>query len=155
MGSSRTLGVVEPQRCGGLSDQQAVPGRGSVIEPAPTAWSDHCAARSSQSCNDDRSAGTSCLLGPAIDWLLGPRTLTSCVSAAWSRRHTSSLAPASERRRDARTSARKAVRDDIVARRGKNVRNIAKVAAARKMLEVVYYVLRDGQARCLTSKAAA
>jgi transposase len=49
----------------------------------------------------------------------------------------------------------KAVRDDIVARRGKGARNIAKVAAARRMLEVVYYVLRDGQARCLTSKAAA
>ena len=49
----------------------------------------------------------------------------------------------------------KAVRDDIVARRGKTARNIAKVAAARRMLEVVYYVLRDGQARCLTSKAAA
>ena len=44
----------------------------------------------------------------------------------------------------------KAVRDDIVARRGKNARNIAKVATARRMLEVVYYVLRDGQARCLT-----
>jgi hypothetical protein len=40
-------------------------------------------------------------------------------------------------------------------RRGKNVRNIAKVAAARKMLEVVYYVLRDGQARCLTTAAPA
>jgi len=47
----------------------------------------------------------------------------------------------------------KAVRDDIVARRGKSARNIAKVAAARRMLEVDY-VLRDGQARCL-SKAAA
>ena len=42
-----------------------------------------------------------------------------------------------------------------MARRGKGARNIAKVAAARRMLEVVYYVLRDGQARCLTSKAAA
>jgi transposase len=49
----------------------------------------------------------------------------------------------------------KAVKDGIIARRGKNVRNIAKVAAARKMLEVVYYVLRDGQARCLTSAAPA
>jgi len=44
----------------------------------------------------------------------------------------------------------KAVKDEIVARRGKGARNIAKVAAARRMLEVVYYVLRDGQARCLT-----
>jgi transposase len=49
----------------------------------------------------------------------------------------------------------KAVKDGIIARRGKNVRNIAKVAAARKMLEVVYYVLRDGQARCLTAAAPA
>jgi hypothetical protein len=49
----------------------------------------------------------------------------------------------------------KAVRDGIVARRGKNARNIAKVAAARRMLEVVYYVLRDGQERCLTTTAAA
>jgi transposase len=48
----------------------------------------------------------------------------------------------------------KAVRERIVARRGKNARNIAKVAAARRMLEVVYYVLRDGQARCLTPAAA-
>jgi hypothetical protein len=46
------------------------------------------------------------------------------------------------------------VRDGIVARRGKTARNIAKVAAARRMLEVVYYVLRDGQARCLTKAAA-
>jgi transposase len=45
----------------------------------------------------------------------------------------------------------KAVKDGIVARRGKNARNIAKVAAARRMLEVVYYVLRDGQARCLSA----
>jgi transposase len=45
----------------------------------------------------------------------------------------------------------KAVKDGIVARRGKTARNIAKVAAARRMLEVVYYVLRDGQARCLTT----
>jgi len=49
----------------------------------------------------------------------------------------------------------KAAKDGIIARRGKNVRNIAKVAAARKMLEVVYYVLRDGQARCLTAAVGA
>jgi hypothetical protein len=49
----------------------------------------------------------------------------------------------------------KAVKDGIVARRGKGARNIAKVAAARRMLEVVYYVLRDGQARCLIPAAAA
>ena len=49
----------------------------------------------------------------------------------------------------------KAVREGIVARRGKTARNIAKVAAARRMLEVVYYVLRDGQARCLTAAVVA
>jgi transposase len=49
----------------------------------------------------------------------------------------------------------KAVKDGIIARRGTNVRNIAKVAAARKMLEVVYYVLRDGHARCLSAAADA
>ena len=43
------------------------------------------------------------------------------------------------------------VREDILARRGRQARNIAKVAAGRKMLEVVFYVLRDGQARCLTA----
>jgi transposase len=43
------------------------------------------------------------------------------------------------------------VKTDIVARRGREARNIAKVAAGRKMLEVVFYVLRDGQARCLTA----
>ena len=49
----------------------------------------------------------------------------------------------------------KAVRDGIVARRGHTARNVAKVAAARRMLEAVYYVLRDGQARCLASGEAA
>ena len=42
------------------------------------------------------------------------------------------------------------VKTDIVARRSREARNIAKAAAGRKMLEVVFYVLRDGQARCLT-----
>jgi transposase len=41
------------------------------------------------------------------------------------------------------------VRERIIERRGKTARNIAKIAAARRMLEVVYYVLRDGDARCL------
>ena len=48
-----------------------------------------------------------------------------------------------------------AVRERIVARRGKNARNIAKVAAARKTLEIAYCVLRDGQARCLSAAADA
>jgi transposase len=42
------------------------------------------------------------------------------------------------------------VREDLMARRGREARNTAKVAAGRKMLEVVFYVLRDGHARCLT-----
>jgi transposase len=37
----------------------------------------------------------------------------------------------------------------IIARRGTQARNIAKVAAARKLLTLVYYGLRDGQIRCL------
>ncbi len=49
----------------------------------------------------------------------------------------------------------RAVRDDILARRGKRAKNTAKVAAARRMLEVVYYTLRDGEARCLTKPVAA
>jgi transposase len=49
----------------------------------------------------------------------------------------------------------KKIRDDIIARRGKRARNVAKVAAARRMLEVVYWVMRDGEARCLTASAAA
>lgn len=49
----------------------------------------------------------------------------------------------------------KAVRDDIITRRGKTARNVAKVAAARRMLEAVYYLLRDGEARCLTTAQAA
>jgi len=44
-----------------------------------------------------------------------------------------------------------AVKQRIIARRGKTARNIAKVAAARRLLEVVYYVLHDGHARSLTT----
>jgi transposase len=47
------------------------------------------------------------------------------------------------------------VRDDIIARRGQKAKNTAKVAAARRMLEVVYYTLRDGEARCLTKTVTA
>ena len=42
-----------------------------------------------------------------------------------------------------------AVKASIIARRGKEARNIAKVAAARRLLTLVYYGLRDGQIRCL------
>ena len=45
-------------------------------------------------------------------------------------------------------------RDAIIARRGKEARNIAKVAAARRLLTLVYYGLRDGQIRCLSRPPA-
>ena len=40
-------------------------------------------------------------------------------------------------------------RDAIIARRGKEARNIAKVAAARRLLTLACYGMRDGQIRCL------
>ena len=53
-------------------------------------------------------------------------------------------------------TGRARVREDLIARRGREARNIAKVAAgSRKMLEVVFYVVRDGQARCLTPEGHA
>ena len=42
-------------------------------------------------------------------------------------------------------------RDDILARRGDQAKNIAKVAMARQLLTWVYYAMRDGQARSLTA----
>jgi transposase len=47
-----------------------------------------------------------------------------------------------------------AVKTAIIARRGKEARNIAKVAAARRLLTLVFYGLRDGQIRCLTRPPA-
>ncbi|MGW0827846.1 IS110 family transposase [Streptomyces sp. NPDC002845] len=47
------------------------------------------------------------------------------------------------------------VRDRIVERRGSAARNIGKVAAARKLLTLVYYGLRDGHIRCLAQSAGA
>ena len=47
-----------------------------------------------------------------------------------------------------------AVKAGIIARRGKQARNIAKVAAARRLLTLVYYGLRDGQIRCLARPPA-
>ena len=41
-------------------------------------------------------------------------------------------------------------KDAIIARRGKQAKNIAKVAAARRLLTLVFYGLRDGQIRCLS-----
>jgi transposase len=46
------------------------------------------------------------------------------------------------------------VKDAIIARRGKQAKNIAKVAAARRLLTLVYYGLRDGQIRCLSAPPA-
>jgi transposase len=43
-----------------------------------------------------------------------------------------------------------AAKDAIIARRGKEARNIAKVAAARRLLTLVFYGMRDGQIRCLS-----
>jgi transposase len=45
----------------------------------------------------------------------------------------------------------RAVRDGIIARRGKDARNTAKVAAGRVLLEAIYHVLRDGHSRRLTN----
>jgi transposase len=42
------------------------------------------------------------------------------------------------------------VKDAIIARRGKEARNIAKVAAAGRLLTLVFYGMRDGQIRCLS-----
>jgi hypothetical protein len=42
----------------------------------------------------------------------------------------------------------------IVERRGGTGKNLAKVAAARKLLTLVYYGLRDGEIRCLAARAA-
>jgi transposase len=44
-----------------------------------------------------------------------------------------------------------AVKTAIIARRGKEARNTAKVAAARRLLTLIFYGLRDGQIRCLSS----
>jgi hypothetical protein len=40
-------------------------------------------------------------------------------------------------------------KDAIIARRGPRARNIAKVAAARKLLTYVFYPMRDGHVRAL------
>ena len=44
------------------------------------------------------------------------------------------------------------VKDRIIARRGKEAKNIAKTAAARHLLTAVFYMMRDGQARSLTAR---
>jgi transposase len=50
-------------------------------------------------------------------------------------------------------SPMRAVRERIEARRGASVRNIGTVAAARKLLTLVFYGLRDGHIRALTQPA--
>lgn len=42
----------------------------------------------------------------------------------------------------------------VIARRGKEARNIAKVAAARRLLTLVFYGMRDGQIRALAKPPA-
>jgi transposase len=46
-----------------------------------------------------------------------------------------------------------AVKDAIITRRGKEAKNIAKVAAARRLLTLIFYGMRDGQIRCLARLA--
>jgi transposase len=47
------------------------------------------------------------------------------------------------------------VKDRVIARRGKEAKNIAKTAAARHLLTAVFYAMRDGQARSLAARTAA
>src|SRR5258708_9242919 len=44
-----------------------------------------------------------------------------------------------------------AVKDAIIARRGKQAKNIAKVAAARRLLTLIYYGMRDGRSAACPS----
>ena len=53
-----------------------------------------------------------------------------------------------------RDSVTGAIKDAIIARRGKEAKNIAKVAAARRLLTLIFYGLRDGQIRCLAQAPA-
>ena len=46
-----------------------------------------------------------------------------------------------------------AAKQAIIDRRGKQARSIAKVAAARRLLTLIFYGLRDGQIRCLSRPA--
>ncbi|WP_327591600.1 transposase [Streptomyces chartreusis] len=47
------------------------------------------------------------------------------------------------------------LRDRIIDRRGTEARSTAKTAAARKLLTLVYYALRDGEVRCLVHEVPA
>jgi transposase len=50
-----------------------------------------------------------------------------------------------------RTSVIGRVKAAIIARRGNESKNIAKVAAARELLTLIFYGLRDGHIRCLSA----
>lgn len=56
--------------------------------------------------------------------------------------------------RSAKGSPMRTSYERIVERRGGTGKNVAKVAAARKLLSLVYYGLRDGEIRCLTPRVA-
>ena len=47
------------------------------------------------------------------------------------------------------------LKDRITARRGEEAKNIAKTAAARKLLTCVFYAMRDGEVRSLAAPARA
>jgi transposase len=70
----------------------------------------------------------------------GPRMLRRAVTEAIRRQ------PAGTRPRE--------VKDAIIARRGAGARSIAKTAAARILLTQVFYGMRDGHVRRVTSQAA-
>jgi transposase len=53
------------------------------------------------------------------------------------------------------TSPPRELKDRIIARRGTEARNIAKTAAARKLLTCVFYAMRDGQVRSLAVRSHA
>jgi len=52
------------------------------------------------------------------------------------------------------TSPIRAVKDRLIARRGKEARNIAKTAAARELATLVFYGMRDGHIRALDNTSA-
>ncbi|MFD9822021.1 IS110 family RNA-guided transposase [Streptomyces violascens] len=56
-------------------------------------------------------------------------------------------------RSSANAGGMREIRDRIVERRGGAARNIGKTAAARKLLTLVFYGLRDGHIRCLAQPA--
>jgi transposase len=82
----------------------------------------------------------------------GTRVIRGHVSKQGSRLLRWALAEAIQRQ-PAGTRPRE-VRDAIIARRGKEARSIAKTAAARQLLTLVFYGLRDGHIRRAHSLAA-